>query len=72
MTTDLHDECCLCQRRLRPGTRTYLHLIAGGAHYAAVGEVETDSALDLGYFPVGPECARVARAANLAVTRMPA
>ena len=64
---DKGPRCTCCGKVLLPGkARFYIHSIEGGrvvlhpdseADYAALGGKVTDSS-DMGWWPVGPECAR--------------
>lgn len=59
---DCDDQCFLCCRPVRSeskGTR-WIHIVEGGGLLARVGADDTqfDAAGDMGWFPVGPRCAR--------------
>lgn len=52
-------ECVLCRRPLTPTPRTlWIHVVDGGARFANKGETGIESAGDMGFFPVGPECGK--------------
>lgn len=63
----LDGRCVLCSAPVRAERATYVHVHEGGSHIVTEAEAEelnkSKSGLDLGFLPIGPECARKNRAA---------
>ncbi len=54
------DPCAICGKGIKPSNpRHWVHVIRGGAVFAPIAQVEEiDPAGDMGWYPIGTECAR--------------
>ncbi len=50
------DECAICGRRTKPDA-AHARVVDGGTRFATPDEV-ADEAGDMGFFPIGSECAK--------------
>jgi len=61
MTTDHVEPCCLCGKGLTAKSLSeawWIHLVDGGDSLAPVSEPDSDDPGELGWHPIGPDCAR--------------
>lgn len=57
------ERCAFCRQPVKVGSRTLMvRIVDGGDRFGAPGET-VDAAGDLGFYPVGSDCARTHRAA---------
>lgn len=61
--------CVKCHRRLKGDVEYWVHMVDGGGVLAPVDEDYKDDGADLGWWVVGPECAKAMPAGFVKVRR---
>jgi hypothetical protein len=68
MNADTKPECNVCHKPVGRNP-LYAHLIDGGTRYAKPGEVEPNPNADVGWHPIGSECAKRLRLAGVELVK---